>query len=385
MEIKEQNLSDENQSSNETKTNNQFAPYANLTEEQLKRNQSFLKAANDVVNEALSNLPTAKFLEQEFEEGASISLYTETINKLFGDFKEVPNGKGVEYELSNGVTISELDINKFIPDSRNDVDNYSYWTSLELPTTPQQVELTAAPWKYINYFLSGKIDEYVNKIVEKAKETISLKQYYDAFSLLKTIFNKVYNEASSTKEAPTAHLVGTKPYILDSVKEMKDFIFKMYNHNKQFAINKDFQGYNNLLIGDEVYICDVETYNNIKKLATSCVSTKGDFLTFTNIDKWVLVPKTIFNPKTKKTEELNIFVDNQGNRVKGAVMILAKSGLKRLMNLNNAFSQFYPKNQTTVYWFSTRYTQGILDWTQVAVYNNAALEQDFYLPTEAKA
>lgn len=385
MEIKEENLSDEKQLSNETKTNNQFAQYANLTEEQLKRNQSFLKAANDVVNEALSNLPTAKFLEQEFEEGASISLYTETINKLFGDFKEVPNGKGVEYELSNGVTISELDINKFIPDSRNDVDNYSYWTSLELPTTPQQVELTAAPWKYINCFLSGKIDEYVNKIVEKAKETISLKQYYDAFRLLKTIFSKVYNEPSSTKEAPTAHLEGTKPYILDSVKEMKDFIFKMYNHNKQFAINKDFQGYNNLLIGDEVYICDVETYNNIKKLATSCVSTKGDFLTFTNIDKWVLVPKTIFNPETKKPEELNIFVDNQGNRVKGAVMILAKSGLKRLMNLNNAFSQFYPKNQTTVYWFSTRYTQGILDWTQVAVYNNAALEQDFYLPTEAKA
>ena len=172
MEIKEENLTDEKQSKRETTTNNQFAPYANLTEEQLKTNQSFLKAANEVVNAALSNLPTAKFLQQEFTQGATNSLYTETINKLFGDFQEVPNGKGVEYELSNGVTISELDSNKFVPDSRNDVDNYSYWTSLELPTTIHQVELSAAPWKYINYFLRGVeplifLFEKINKSMNK--------------------------------------------------------------------------------------------------------------------------------------------------------------------------------------------------------------------------
>lgn len=386
MEIKEENLKDTQQEKQTKATTiaNQFAPYANLTEEQLKSNQSFLKVANEVVNEALSNLPTAKFLQQEFTQGPTNSLYSETINKLFGDFQEVPNGKGVEYELSNGVTVSELDTNKFVPDSRNDVDKYSYWTSLELPATIHQVELSAAPWKYINYFLSGKVDEYIKLIVERAKESISLKQYYDAFSLLKTIFSKVYNEASSTKEAPTAHLVGTKPYIVDSVKEMKDFIFTMYNHNKQFAINKDFQGYNNLLVGDEVYICDVETYNNIKKVAMTFLS-KEEFLNFTNIDKWVLLPKKIFNPTNGNIEDLNIFADNTGNRVKGAVMCLGKSGLKRLMNLSNAFSEFYPKNLTTEHWFNTRYTQGILDWTQVAVYNNEALEQDFYLPTETKA
>lgn len=384
MEIKEENLKDENQTKTETKTNNQFAPYANLTEEQLKNNQSFLKAASDVVNEALSNLPTAKFLQQEFTQGPTNSLYTETINKLFGDFQEVPNGKGVEYELSNGVTISELDINKFVPDSRNDVDKYSYWTSLELPATIHQVELSAAPWKYINYFLSGKVEEYVKLIVERAKESIALKQYYDAFMLLKTIFNKVYNESSSTKEAPTAHLAGTKPYIVDSVKEMKDFIFTMYNHNKQFAINKDFQGYNNLLVGDEVYITNVETYNNMKKVSTTIIAT-DEFKDFSNIGKWVLLPKKIFNPTTGEVEDLNLFVDNEGNRVKGAVMCIGKSGLKRLMNLRNAFSEYYPKNQTTEYWFNARYTQGILDWTQVAVYNNEALEQDFYLPTETKA
>lgn len=386
MEIKEENLKDTQQEKQEkqTETTNQFAPYANLSEEQLKNNNSFLQTANKVVNAALSNLPTAKFLQQEFTQGATNSLYSETINKLFGDFQEVPNGKGIEYELSNGMTVSELDINKFVPDSRNDVDKYSYWTSIELNPEIHQIELMAAPWKYINYFLSGKVDQYINISLEKAKETLALKQEYDAFSLLKTIFSKVYNQASSTKETPTAHLVGTKPYIIDAVKEMKDFIFTMYNHNRQFAINKDFQGYNNLMIGDERFICEVETYNNIKKVATTFLS-KEEFLNFTNIDKWVIVPKQICNPSTKIIEDLNIFTDSTGNRVKGAIMILGKSGLKRLMNLKNAFSEYYPKNQTTVHWFATRYTHGILDWTQVAVYNNEALEQDFYLPTEQKS
>lgn len=394
MEIKEQNLQDATQVekvaqeqpkelSKEEQIAKQFAPYANMSEGELKNNQAFLRAANEVVNEALSNLPTAKFLKQVFEEGATNSLYSEVINKLFGDYESVEAGQGVEYCLTNGMTVGELDENAFVPDRRNDVDNYTYWDSISLPDKINQIMVSASPWKYIKYFLSGKIDPMIQLVVDRARESMDLKQYYDAFALLKTIFAKVYAEASSTKETPSAHLVGTKSYIVDSVKEMKDFVYNMYNHNKQFAINKNFQGYNNLMMGDEVYICEIETYNNIKKVAMTFLA-KDEFLRFTDESKWVFVPKTIYNANTGAVEPLNIFVDTVGNRVEGAVMVLGKSGLKRLSNLRNAFSEFYPNNLTTVHWFNARYTQGILGWTQVAVYNNAALEQDFVLPTETK-
>lgn len=392
MEIKETNLKDEqiekssatevaSEPTKEEKIAQQFAPYANMSENELKNNQAFLRAANEVINAELANLPTAKFLKQVYEAGATNSLYNEVVNKLFGGYEMVEAGQGVEYCLTNGMTIGELDVNAFVPDKRNDVDGYTYWDSISLPENIYQVMVSASPWKYISYFLSGKIDEMVRLVVDRARESLELKQYYDAFALLKTIYSKVYALSSSTSEAPTAHLVGSKPYIVDAVKEMKDFIFKMYNHNKQFAINTEFQGYNNLMVGDERYVCEIETYNSIRKAAMTFLA-KDEFLSFTDMSKWVIVPKTIFNPSTGKVEELNIFVDENGKRVEGAVMVVAKSGLKRLANLRNAFSEFYPNNLTTVHWFNARYTQGVLSWTQVAVYNNPALEQDFYLPNE---
>lgn len=395
MEITEPNLKDEAQIEKASQelpkektaaeqVAEKFAPFANMSEAELKNNQAYLRAANEVINEALANLPTAKFLKQTFEAGATNSLYSEVVNKLFGEYRPVEAGAGEEFSLNNGMTVGELDENKFQPDARNDVDNYTYWDSITLPDKIYQVKVSASPWKYIKYFLSGKVDEMINLVVDRARESMDLKQYYDSFALLKTIFAKVNAEASSTTAAPSAHLVGTKNYIVDAVKEMKDFVYNMYNHNTQFAINKDFQGYNNLMMGDEVYICEIETYNNIKKVAMTFLA-KDEFLKFTDESKWVFVPKTIFNANTGKVEPLNIFVDSEGNRVKGAVMVIGKSGLKRLSNLRNAFSEFYPNNLTTVHWFNARYTQGILGWTQVAVYNNTALEQDFVLPTENKS
>jgi hypothetical protein len=72
---------------------------------------------------------------------------------------------------------------------------------------------------YINYFLSGKVDELANIVRNEVNKSIDLKSHYDRIQLIKTIFTTIFAKASSTTAAPTNHLAGTKEYIVDAVKE----------------------------------------------------------------------------------------------------------------------------------------------------------------------
>jgi hypothetical protein len=49
--------------------------------------------------------------------------------------------------------------------------------------------------------------------------SITLKADYDRIGLIKTIFSNTFAKASTTASALTNHLVGTKGYIVDAVKE----------------------------------------------------------------------------------------------------------------------------------------------------------------------
>ena len=372
------------QPTEQEKIASQFAKYSNLSETQLKNNASFLKDAAVVFNNALSNLPTKKYLVQKFEKGPSNTLYATFVSRAFSDFEWIGAGQGAEYCLSQGNTISTLDPTKFVPDTRNDVDGYTYWDSITIGTEIKQVQLSASPWKYIEYFLSGKVDEYVKIVLEEASKTIKLAQDYECINVLKNIFATTYAKASSTAGALTNHLVGTADNLIEGLAELRNFLFGMYNHNKQFALDStNFTGYNNMNEGEDVYIVDNETYSALQKVASTFLA-KNSLFDFANSDKWIVVPKTIYNPSTKQVEEINFFDDGEGNRVKGAILVVQKSALRRLINLENGYAEFYPNNLTTQHWFNARWITGALKWGQVAVYNNENLEAPFELPVITK-
>ncbi len=361
-----------------------FSKYADLKPNKIRDNMQLRAEMSSALKEALGELPSAKYLVQKSEGAVSNTIYDELISKIFSEQEEVPAGSGAEYCLVNGMVVNALDPSKFIPDSRNDIENYMYWDSIAIPTAVNQAELTIATWMYFQYFLSGKVDEVANIVREEVQRSIKLKAQYDLLQIPKQIFQTVYAKASSTSAAPTNHLSGTKTYIVDAVKEWLDFIFPMLSHNKQFAYNASFTGYNNAVEADLVHICNHETYNNIIKVATTFLA-KEQFETFSKVNKFVVLPPTIFNSTAGvgDIEKLNILSDTTGNRVQGAILTLDRRGLKRLYNLESTYSEFFPKNLTDVVWANYRYAQGCLKWAQVAVYNNPALEQDFFLPTQA--
>jgi hypothetical protein len=99
---------------------------------------------SEALAESLGELPTAKYLVQSIEGAVSNSIYDTLINQVYSAEEEIPVGQGAEYILANGMTTSTLDPTKFIPDARNDIDNYTHVDSIAIPAEIKQTELTIA-------------------------------------------------------------------------------------------------------------------------------------------------------------------------------------------------------------------------------------------------
>lgn len=392
MEIKEKNLQEDKPTSTaeqpktatELKRESFKKTFAKFNKNNIEGNDDFLRKASQAINDVIHDdaLPTKKYLEQVFERGASDSLYEKTINAIFSPYDNVPYGQGVEYELTNGMTVGDLDYSKFIPEDRNDPENYTYWTWADINPAIKQVKITLSPVKYYEYFLSGKVDEYVNLVADRARASMFLEQYKTGFNLIKDMSDKVLsNQACSPDNITTNHIKGKADYLLDALKELRNVIFEMKNHNKTFAYDATkFTGYNNLLEDDWRLVTTNEVFNTLKANALTFLNKNNDLEMFADLEKWVVLPKKMFDTSTGQLNNFNFF----GGK-KGVIFIVSKSGLKRLTNLSNTFSEFYPNNLTTVQWFNWRYGVKALPWTQCAIYENEALEQGFYIPTAGKA
>lgn len=378
--LTEQNVSE--------KTVSKYAKFAGKTKSQLAGNQTFNVMAMADMIEAGGELPTKKYLEQKSEGVVSNDVYVKFVDSVYSPEEEIPVGEGAEYMLYNNQTTNLLDENAFVPADRNDIENYLYVDSIDIPTDIKQVKITVALWKYFQYFLSGKVEVVAQMAKEATDASLKLKANFDRIALIKNIFRSVYADASSTEAAPTRHLVGDKnKNIVDAVKEWLDFIYGAYSHNKQFAYKgegKTFGGYNLASEQDFVHIVNYQTYNNIIKVATTFLA-KDEFIKFSKVNNFVVLPKTIFNP-TKDAGTIDslesVLSATDNVRVKGAILSIDKRALKRVRNLESITGEFFPNNLTDVVWGNYRYGQGFLKWGQVAVYNNEALESPFEIPVK---
>jgi hypothetical protein len=110
----------------------------------LQENLHLRASMSQALTEAVGELPTAKYLVQKSEGAISNEIYRQLIDAVYSAEEEIPSGQGAEYFLMNGMTVNALDENKFIPDSRNDIDNYLYVDAIEIPGEIKQDELTIA-------------------------------------------------------------------------------------------------------------------------------------------------------------------------------------------------------------------------------------------------
>lgn len=383
-----------------------YAKYARQSENELKSNRIFKKesaadldeafaeaqAADNAKNELSGANPSAKYLVQKFEATPSASQYEQIIAALAPNEEFIPVGKGCEYGLVNGLAVNKLDYNNFIPQERNDMGNYTQWDTIDLPSDPDdfdKVELSIAMYLYLPYYLSGKIDELVAMLKPQIKAAFIRRQAKWLLDYIKTIFRAIHAKASSTEQAPTNRLVGTTGLTqIDAMKEFLDFETDMLYDNIQFNFDTD-KCYNSLPYENRVYICEKQTYNNFKKYVTTFLSNKAD--DYFKLGKWIVLPTSIYNNLTASASRkgsiekiVTLSEDNRGvdKRVEGALLILDNRAMKRVYNYFMEGSEYYLTNDTTQLVAMKNWAMKFLKWGQCAVYENAALESAFVVPTK---
>lgn len=394
-----------------------YKKYENVATNRLMSDGEFGEEAAKDLNSALSeaNLsagsnPSAKYLRQAFTAIPNASLYSKILGQLSPYEEFIGEGKGAEYILLNGLAVNTLDNTKFVPQYRNDMGGYTYIDSIDLPdiTSADKVELSIATYLYVQYYISGKLDELVNLIKPQIDEAFTRRQAKKVLDLIQLIFRQTHAKDSSTAAALTNRLVGTSTLTqVDAVKEWLDFCNGLAYDNVQFNYGYDtwdtatstyvhhnfVEAYNSLPEEDRVYVCEYQTYNNLKKYALTFLA-KADVDAYFKMDKWIVLPTSIYNnfvggtnPTTKGTIDQLVTLSAYNSttsayeRVAGAVMVLDRRALKRVYNYAKTTSEYYAPNDTTELFGFKNWAIKFLKWGQVAVYENAALESAFVIPT----
>lgn len=390
-----------------------FAKYKDVADNRLRANDNYNDEATKELRAELNDLgagenPTAKYLVQHFEASPNADKYAQLISKLAPDEEFIPVGQGAEYGLTNGLAVNKLDYTKFIPQERNDLGNYTAWDNITLSANPNdfdKVELSVALYLYLPYYLSGKVDELASIMKDKLNEAMIRKQAKAVLGLVQQIFRAIHaKDSSGTKGVLTNRLVGDATLSqVDAMKEFLDFEFGIGFDNIQFNYGSDTydektqtwthtdytEAYNSLPEANRVYVCEYQTYNNMKKYATTFLS-KEQVDEYFKMSKWIVLPTSIYNnatnsPSTKGQIEqlLTLSEDNAGTiaRVAGAVLVLDNRALKRVYNYMKQTAEYYAPNDTTQLFLFKNWAIKYLKWGQCLVYENSALESNFVVPT----
>ena len=348
-----------------------------------KQDVNFKSTAIKAVNDALASLPDALILEQQIFAEDGTDVYAQFLTKVFGPQEFIGAGEGKTYVKEYLSKVISMDEDNYIPQSRNDVDNYSKVCDVRLNDDIKQAWLSVSPWLYVKYFLSGKVDEYCAIAIGLLAKNIVMKQFFDGVAQLKTVWDTIRAKTSSGVSGTTNNVEGTKTGYLDALSEFELLKDKMQYHNQRFGY-KDNLGVP-YFVADKsklIHIVDNKTMEAKKKYMSTFLSKEGVAEYFSN---WIVIPEEGYNPFTQQIEKINIFTtEEQGETVAldGCILTINPEDCHRLANLNISNVADFPFNLTAVHSHFSRYNIVVTDWAVCSAYHNDALVADFVVPVE---
>lgn len=387
--------------------------------------QQFAEKANDLLLSqfAISELsdgenPSAKYLFQEITGDDLPDTVKDFLTKAKPTLEFIPNGKGGEYIMTQFAVVCKADINAIIPAALRNTKNSTYVDTIDLPDPTEDMKSAQESIqliKYLPYYLSGKLPELASLLLTAFNKVIDYSIFVDLLHIYERMYAVISAKTSSTEEAPTNYMLGTKDYMLDALKEMKDFVdqFKSHNNIANWGIDDgtnhtDFTARAGFMNNKTVkFITDKRTYNSIKEWLPTVIHSK-DFegSIIGDADNWITVPRSYLDVNINKKDtdidentgkaaidekptEINNYsmftktVEGVKQRQKGVVLIVDMSGIKGAYNFSDISSDYYPQAIATQYWNRKNIVYKALKFCQVAVYENPVLESDFSIRTES--
>lgn len=335
----------------------------------------------EVMNAVVSNLPSAKILVQEILTSYGTSKY-DVINKVFKNFVFIDAGAGKDFVQSYLPLVDVLDTssNDYFP-NRNNLNVGTATATITLPNTIYRSYITITEPDYVQYFLSGKISEWVQVKIKGTAESIKMKQFRDACDILRAIYRTLKAKDASTAETPTSHIVSTKEGFMDAWAEVKALHQLMYQQNDRFILSPN-ENIKYTWLENSVMLVPLKVFNTVNKYdITMLTKTIGNF-----IGDIIYIPEKMYNPYTKQLEDCNIFTDEEDNINDACVMVLDGNSLVRLTNLYIENTTNLPIALTTFAAAFSRYAIDVLPWCSSMLYENAnGLTADFVVPTKEQA
>lgn len=344
----------------------------------IKNNPELQNILRVVMNAVVSNLPSAKILVQEILTEYGTSKY-DVINKVFKRFDFIEAGAGKDYIQSYLPIVDILDTssNDYFP-SRNNLNNNTATATVTLPDTIWRSYITITEPDYVQYFLSGKITEWVKVKIKGTAESIKQKQFVDCCTLLNTIYKTLKAKATSTSETPTSHIVSQKNGFIDAWGEVKELHQLMFQQNNRFILAPN-ENIKYTWLRDSVMLVPLKVFNTVNKYdITMLTKAIGNF-----IGDIIYIPEQVFNPLTQAMESCNIFTNADDSINDSCVMVLDGNDLVRLFNLYIENTTDLPIALTSFAAAFSRYTVDVLPWCSSMLYENAnGLTADFVVPTK---
>lgn len=341
----------------------------------------------EMVGSALNNLPDARILVQEIMTQHGTDVYDNVVSKLMPKLEFIYAGKGKDITTEYLPKVKVFD-GAIVPSAQDLVDfrpeNFSKNWSVELGSTIYQSAIIITEGDYITYFLSGKVDEYIEKAITGIAASIKVKQYIDCLLLVREIYRTLKAVPQSAEGAETNHIVGTATTFLDALKEFKELRVGMLQHNTRFFYDPSCGAkYTFAASKDIMHLVPIKTWSTRETYDATLLTNKGvDAI----VENFLWMPETIYDPVTEQIISCDVFTyENEKVEVKseGAILAIDSSKFQRLINLKISNKADYPWGLTQAYSSFARYGQAFDPRACVMLYENEdALTQNFVIPTQ---
>jgi hypothetical protein len=355
---------------------------------------AFKTLVADYLKAIIPNLPSGKYLKQEIIGAPSDEYVTSFVKAFFATEESIPIGLGAEYTLINNMSVANFDPSKFVPVVVGQPETKTYTSAITIPApgsnTPE-VTMSYQSWKFIPFFLSGKMDEYLAQIKATQDNTLQMRESIDAINFLKIAYAEALTLGTpsgspdgyvitNNKVDPTLKVVTSNAgSIFDALRDIRSVMYSMVNHNKVFSRNPTFGGYSSSRMQDLRIIAPVEVINNIRSIGVPLLKQENLF-EFADLNSWYAAPKTAQNPTTGEIVQFNFFGANAND-----IYIVDIAHLKKVYNWATRDFSYFANNATEQMWNRKNYVYGILDWAQSCVFRCPALNANFSLPTKTVA
>lgn len=412
--VETENIQQPKKETRQEKVAKKFAKFANVKD--LRGNAEFNNLATETLNQEFSladgGNPSAKYLRQNIIAKHVPESITRFCNELLGVIEFIDTGKGAEYILTMLGVVNSMDPNAFVPTEVYDMGKATYVDTIDLPAVgsreTKSMERSVQLYKYLPYYLSGKADEVSKLIIEHMDDSMVLSIFQD----LLAIISRMYAVVAAKVSGVANYLEGSATSVVDAMKELKDFVTPMLSHNVKYnwgnddgSTHSDFTDAAYFAQSTELrFVTDYRTFNNIKKvLPTIYHDDKLAEGLLGNLSNWVVVPTSYLavndlaspsnddpsiNDKPTLVENYSLFtktVQGVATRQLGTIMIIQKNDIKAAYNFEQKESEYFPKNCVTQVFRKKNLKLKALKWTQVAVYQNAHLEDEFSIPVTTES